>query len=238
MSSISSVSGSYGVHSGSTERSRGRGRNGLEQDLQQFLSDQGVDSTSQQKILTEIQQSLKTSAADGNRPSQSTLKQTIQSVLQNNGVDGTSFVNQIPDAPPGGPRGPGGPHGAGGPQGAGGPPPKRDSDSDDAQSNDLFLKFLLKQLDELQKSSSSSSSSTSSNAISASQSTAGTDATSTDLISILNESSSSSSASNSGTNSDLSQLQQRLSQLLGDGNSPYSSWAQLLGSLSSFDAQA
>lgn len=233
MSSISSVSGSYGVHSGSTERSRGRGRNGLEQDLQQFLSDQGVDSTSQQKILTEIQQSLKTSAADGNRPSQSTLKETIQSVLQNNGIDGTSFVNQIPDAPP-----PGGPRGPGGPQGAGGPPPKRDSDSDDAQSNDLFLKFLLKQLDELQKSSSSSSSSTSSNAVSASQSATGTDATSTDLISILNESSSSSSTSSSGTNSDLSQLQQRLSQLLGDGNSPYSSWAQLLGSLSTFDAQA
>lgn len=233
MSSISSVSGSYGVHSGSTERSRGRGRNGLEQDLQQFLSDQGVDSTSQQKILTEIQQALKTSAADGNRPSQSTLKETIQSVLQNNGVDGTSFVNQIPDAPP-----PGGPRGPGGPQGAGGPPPKRDSDSDDAQSNDLFLKFLLKQLDELQKSSSSSSNSTSSNGVSASQSATGTDATSTDLISILNESSSSSSTSSSGTNSDLSQLQQRLSQLLGDGNSPYSSWAQLLGSLSTFDAQA
>lgn len=219
MSSISSVSSSFSTSatSGSSRSNKRNGPKQFENDLQSFLTTQGVSASDQKSILTEIQDALKSQLSSGSRPDPAKLKDTVSGVLSNHGIDASGFISQLPDPLAGGPGGPGGLRGLRGLRGLGGPGgPRGNKKPGDADANQSFLDFLTKELDKELKKRNAASSSNATDATNASTATNPTNATP--------------AAASSTTSNQFN---------FGSGsNSPYSSLSQLLGSLSTFNAVA
>lgn len=110
MTSISSIGSSFSVsQAGATSGGhRGKGK-GLEDDLTNFLTQQGVSADDQKAIQAEIKDGI-SSASNGGRPSFADVKDVVKQVLDKHGISGDDFVSQMPKPPSHGGR-------------AGGPPP-------------------------------------------------------------------------------------------------------------------
>jgi hypothetical protein len=151
MSSISPVGGSGSSPSiDSSQFSRSNPARQFDKDLTKFLESKGVSSEEQANIKDDLKKSLTETIQSGGRPDPSKFSNSIKSVLDKHGVDGSEFTKSLPQPPSGGPGGPGGPPPGGLPPGSG---PGGASGKGGAQgaSQTDYLQRLLDQLDESSK---------------------------------------------------------------------------------------
>jgi hypothetical protein len=103
MSSISSVGGSsFGSQVHKSKRGESP-ENGLQRDLTDFLTTQGVSAADQKSILSEIKGAIQESIGSGGRPDPKAIQAKVNDVLEQHGIKGSDFAKQFP--PLAGPKG-------------------------------------------------------------------------------------------------------------------------------------
>jgi hypothetical protein len=103
MGAISSTACGCGVHSSQNASSQRSGTHGkkLEKDLTDFLQGLGVSQQEQTAIQSEIKDALQANGKANGRPDFSKLKDSIKSVLDKHGIDGSKFTQSLPAPPQG-----------------------------------------------------------------------------------------------------------------------------------------
>ena len=145
MSSISPLGGSFGGPTnicGSQSSHHGGPAKKFDANLTSFLQSKGVSADEQKSIKSDLVDAIKSTLSSGTTPDPTSIQKTIEGVLDKHGVDGSEFVNNLPQPPSSGQQTSGarqhGPHAGGRPPG--GPPPgghaggargHHDQDSDD-----------------------------------------------------------------------------------------------------------